>query len=374
MSTPRSGQRLRVGVIGTSSFTQRFHLTSLRNHPDVDIVALCGRNRARAQEVASRFGVPRVYTDYRELVASPEVDAVLVVTPNNLHYPQTIAALEAGKHVFCEKPLGMNVAEAQEMYQRAKAAGVVHMVHFTFRGVPAVTYMKQLIDEGYVGEVRHVAISYLGNYHYGKEELVWRRDKKQAGSGVLADLGSHMIDLARWLAGEIAHVRCQLATFVPRLKDPETGEWVPNQTDDTAALSVRFEKGAVGVLHASWVAHPGLGGMQVRAEVHGSQGVLRVDTNRTLDPRSWVTVRGAQGDQTRDQVLPLPAVLTQGLDLTDEASLLATMLRKPWYSTQRFVEAVLGRREMSPSFYDGLKVQEVMDKALADAAGHTGEG
>ena len=124
MSSSTGQPTLRIGVIGTSGFTQRFHLDSLRNHPTVQITAICGRNRQRAQGVAGRYGIPQVLTDYRELVRNPDVDAVVISTPNNLHYPMAMAALEAGKQVFCEKPLAMNLRDAQDMYEKAQSSGV----------------------------------------------------------------------------------------------------------------------------------------------------------------------------------------------------------------------------------------------------------
>ena len=359
---PNESKIVRVGVIGTSPFTDQAHLQSLSNHKDTQITAICGRNRARDDELARKYSIPHVFTDYREMVQSPEIDAVVVSTPNYLHYPMTLAALEHGKHVLCEKPLAMDLREAREMYKKAQAAGVVHMVNFTFRGVPAFARMKELIDEGYVGNIYHMTITFVG-FGYRGNKMVWRRDKRQAGYGALGDLGSHVVDMGRWLCGEVAKVSGHLATVTPEIQLPD-GRLVPSETDDTCAMLVEFKKGGQGIFHCSWTAHPGLGVGSFRVEVHGSNGMLRADTSHAVNPRSWVTLYGATGDQKPAEVLPMPEYYTQRLDFTDYDSLMRTMTTKPWYLAQRFVEAVLGRREESPNLYDGMQVQAVLDGAF----------
>ena len=364
MSRDMGQAELRIGVIGTSAFTQQYHLEGLRSHPAARVMAICGRNRPRAEDVARRYGIPLVFTDYRELIESPDVDAVDIVTPNYLHYPMAMMALEARKHVFCEKPLGMNAGEAGEMYEKAESAGVTHMVNFTFRGVPAGMRMKELIDEGYIGRLYHIYVSFMSPNRRGGM-MEWRRDVKQAGTGVLGDMGSHVIDQARWYAGEITRVSGHLHTAEPELTIPGSGEAVPNETDDSCVMLVEFESGAHGILHASWIAHPGLGGGVIRVEAHGSEGMLQVDYRRAVDPASWARLRGARGEKAVSEVLPLPAGLTEGLDFSDEPALVRTLCARPWFTSQRFAEAVLGNREMTPSFYDGLKAQEVIDAAVA---------
>lgn len=364
MNTTQRPQEVRVGVIGTSAFTEEFHLQSLKNHPQVWLEAICSRTAQRVRAVAERHGIPRIYTDYRDLVHDSELDAVVVVTPNNLHHPMTMAALEAGKHVFCEKPLGMTLQEARQMYEKAESAGVTHMTNFTFRGVPVFTRMKGLVEDGYVGRLYHVSVSFLNSVNRGNI-MVWRRDKRQAGTGALGDLGSHVIDLAQWLAGPINRVSAHLSTVTKELVLPGTGETVPNETDDTCALVTEFESGAQGVLHANWSALPGPGRIELRAEVHGDRGMLRAEIDRTHDPRSWVTLWGRQDGQETAQALPMPTHLTGGLDFSDGSALIRTMTTKRWYSAQRFVEAVLGNREASPSFYDGMTAQTVIDAAVA---------
>ena len=364
MPARKKTSSVRIGVIGTSTFTQRFHLDSLKDHPGARVTAICGRNRERAQQVAASYGIPNVLTDYRKLVACPEVDAVIVVTPNNTHYPMALATIKARKHLFCEKPLGMNLAEAREMYEKAETAGIVHMTNFTNRGLPAAIRMKGLLDEGYVGKPYHLSISVLTSLHRAGT-MPWRRDKKQAGTGALGDIGSHMVDLAQWFMGDIKRVAAHLSTAVNVLRDPETGKFVRNETDDTCAMVVEFANGVQGMIHVSWVAHPGVGGARLRAEVHGSKGMLCIERTRGVgDPEAWVTVRGAQGDRTKLEPLFVPYFLVKDLDLSSEDALISALNRQPFYAACRFVEAVLGNREPSPSLYDGAKCQAVLDAAV----------
>lgn len=362
VSGSQSG-KLRIGVIGTSPFTQRFHLDSLKGHPAAQVTAICGRNRQRAEDVAQRYGIPHVFTDYRELVAHPDVNAVVVVTPNDTHHPMALATIEAGKHLFCEKPLGMDLAEAKEMYEKAEAAGIVHMTNFTNRGTPAAMRMKELLDEGYVGQPYHISVMVLAPL-YREDVMPWRRDKPQTGTGVLGDIGSHMIDLSRWFMGDVRKVAAHMSTVSPKLRLPDTGEVVPNETDDTCAMVLEYENGVQGMIHVSWVAHPAACGI-MRAEVHGREGVLLLNRRRGVgDTMSWVTVQGAKAEDAQMEYLPPNPEVTDGLDLSSEDALVATLNQKPYYAARRFVEAVLGNREAVPSLYDGMVAQAVIDAVV----------
>ncbi len=181
--------KVRVGVIGTSPFAESMHLAPLASHPQAEIAWICGRNRARAEEVAQRFAIPRVTTDAAELIRA-DVDAVVIVTPDDLHYPLTMAALEANKHVFCEKALAMNAAQAREMYETAEKKRRVHMTLFTFREHPALAHMRVLVEQGYAGKLFQGQLSYLlslGRHH----DYLWRADSRHS-NGMVADLGSHL--------------------------------------------------------------------------------------------------------------------------------------------------------------------------------------
>src|SRR5258706_3080273 len=189
--------KVRVGVVGTSLWADSMYLPALTRHPQAEVVAGCGRNREKAEALAARWHVPQVYTGYRALIDSHQLDALVVATTNDTHFPITIAALEAGLHVLCEKPLALNAAQTYVMVAKAKAAGVKNMVPFTYRYMPTNRFLKQLIDEGYIGRPYHLNMRYYADYGRGSQ-YQWVFDAGIAGSGVIADLGAHWFHLARW--------------------------------------------------------------------------------------------------------------------------------------------------------------------------------
>ncbi len=188
-------EQVRLGIIGTSQYTDSMLLGALSAHPRAAMVALCGRNRERAQEVAGKYGIAEVFTDYREMYERAGLDAVIVSSPDDLHYAMTMDALDAGLHVLCEKPMALTLADAQAMLARAEAAGVKHMVNFSWRTIPAYRYMRELIGEGYIGRPYQCALSFVMGLGRGGQYM-WRFDRQRA-NGVLGDSGSHLADLAR---------------------------------------------------------------------------------------------------------------------------------------------------------------------------------
>ena len=185
-----------VGVVGTSWWSDFWHVPYLCSHPRAELRAVCDRNRARAEEVAAKHSIPRVFTDFREMIRSSKVEAIVVAVPDDLHYAVTMAALDAGLHVMCEKPLAVTVKDARAMCEKAESAGVTHMTNFTYRWMPWYRYVREQIQIGAIGRCYHCSIRYLGSYGRGKT-YAWRFDRAH-GCGVLGDLGSHMIDLSRW--------------------------------------------------------------------------------------------------------------------------------------------------------------------------------
>src|SRR5438067_2301354 len=178
------------------------------------LVSIAGRDEEAVSAAARRYGFDRYVTDWRDLVADPEVQLFDNGGPNNLHAEPTIAAAEAGKHVICEKPLGRDGSESYEIWQRVQAAGVVHMCAFNYRFVPAVRLARQMLEAGDLGDIHHFRGRYLQEWGATDAE-VWRFEKGLAGSGALGDLGTHVIDLARYLVGEIESVSALAATFKP---------------------------------------------------------------------------------------------------------------------------------------------------------------
>jgi len=202
------------------------------------LVSIAGRNEQAVSEAARQLGFERHVTDWRELVADPEVELFDNSGPNALHAEPTVAAAEAGKHVVCEKPLGRDASESYDLWKRVEAAGVVHLCAFNYRFVPAVRLARQLLEAGELGEIQHFRGRYLQDWG-ATDAAVWRFEKEAAGSGALGDLGAHVIDLARYLGCEPATVSAVTATFRPG-----------REVDDAFEASVSFTNGAVGRTYA----------------------------------------------------------------------------------------------------------------------------
>ena len=239
-----AGQHVRVGVISTSWWADSMYLPAIANHPRAQLSAICGRNPGRAQQVADRWQIPHVFNRFGDLIDSGEVDAFIIATANDTHYPITMRALQACLHVLCEKPLALNYSQAAEMATAAERAGVKHMVPFTYSFMPITRYLKELIDDDYLGQPYHLNMRYYTGY--GREpEYLWRFDKRVAGAGVVGDLGSHWLYLAQWFYGEITGVTCQLGRMVERPARTPDGDSY-EQTDDTAIVNARIRKRCTG--------------------------------------------------------------------------------------------------------------------------------
>ena len=230
------------------------------------LVSIAGRTEERSAEAARRYGFEGYVTDWRELVGNEEIQLFDNSGPNDLHAEPTIAAAEAGKHVVCEKPLARTAEESYEVWQRVAATGVKHMCAFNYRFVPAVRLAREILEGGELGEIYHFRGRYLQEWGDIDDE-VWRFDKSAAGSGALGDLGAHVIDLARYLVGEIASVSGATRTF-------KAGRDV----DDAFESVVEFENGAVGTIEASRFC-PGRKNA-FAWEINGSKGSIVFDLER----------------------------------------------------------------------------------------------
>lgn len=343
-------EKVRVGIIGTSGWTEWLFVSSFRSHPSAEISAICGRNRNRVEELAAKYDIPEVFTDYQALLQQDNLAAVVVATPDDLHYPMTMAALEAGLHVLCEKPLALNAQHARKMYEKAEAAGVKHMVLFTWRWQPHFRYLKQLVDDGYIGRWHHAHFRFL--WTKGRQpEYLWRYDGNRS-NGVISDLGAHMIDFARWYIGDVSKVSAHLATFVDR---PGLDGQPAMAANDSALVMLAFDNGAQATIQVSAVNH------------HTDMGVLLHGDSGTLEAKhllsggeSAITIQGIRHNEAQFGRLVIPDELQQNLD---EADLLDPYLKQS-VGPRLFIDAILEDRPISPDFYDGFKVQEVIDAAL----------
>jgi predicted dehydrogenase len=237
------------------------------------LVAIAGRNPEGVAGAARRYGFAEHLTDWRKLIEDPRVQVFDNSSTNDFHAEPSIAAAEAGKHVVCEKPLGRDANEAYETWQRVQATGVKHMCAFNYRFVPAVRLARQIIESGELGEIYHFRGFYLQEWIVDADfPMVWRLDKSVAGSGSLGDLGAHVIDLARYLVGEIDAVSATTRTFV-KSRDGE-----PVDVDDAVEALVDFSNGAVGIIEASRFC-PGRKNA-LTFEINGSKGSIAFDMER----------------------------------------------------------------------------------------------
>jgi predicted dehydrogenase len=282
----RGGGEANVALIGYA-FMGKAHSNAYRQvnpffaptlRPRMKVI--CGRTPSAVRAAAREYGWDEAATDWQEVVARKDIDIVDVSTPGDSHMEIAIAAARAGKAVFCEKPLANTVRDAERMLAAVEKAGVVHMICHNYRRAPAVMLARQLIAEGQLGAIRHYRGTYLQDWITDPNfPLVWRLDKKKAGSGALGDIAAHSIDLARFLVGEISEVAADLATFVKMRPLPDNPKKRGRVTVDDASVSlVRFGNGAIGTIEATRMA-PGRKNYN-RFEINGSRGSLAFDLER----------------------------------------------------------------------------------------------
>lgn len=247
-------QPLRIGLVGTGfmakahsfGYHEAPHFYDLKLRPELAV--LCGRDASRLELARTRYGWQEGVTDWRRVVERSDLDLIDISSPGDTHAPIALAAAAQGKHIFCEKPLATTLDEAQAMYLAAHSAGVRHVVGFNNRYVPAIALLRELIAEHRLGRIRHVRACWLSDMALDADApMAWRYQRSRAGHGALGDLGAHLVDLARFLAGEITEVTGMTQTFVAERPLPDTDTWANVTVDDASAFLARFSSGALGV-------------------------------------------------------------------------------------------------------------------------------
>lgn len=329
---------------------------------------ICGRDQAAVDEAAHLFGWEQVETDWRKVVERPDIDVIDISTPGNLHHDMAIAAARAGKHIICEKPLGNTLAEAKEMLRAVEKAKVKHMLMHNYRKIPAVTYARQLIQEGRLGTIYHYHGAYLQDWILDPQfPLVWRLDKHLAGSGALGDIGSHAADLAQFLNADIDSVTAQLTTFIKERPLPASGEgaWGAKgkkakgrvTVDDDANFLAQFKNNSVGVFESSRFC----GGRRNfnTFQVYGSKGSIAFNLERMnelefydgTDPK---TEQGFKNINVTESQHPyVGAWWPPGHIIGYEHTFV--------HALHDFLTAFEKDRLPEPNFYDGVKIQAVLD-------------
>jgi predicted dehydrogenase len=374
---------LRVGMVGYG-FMGKAHSQAWRNAPrffdlplQPELTALCGRDSAAVASAAETYGFAGWETDWERLIAREDIDVVDICTPGDTHAEIAIAALEAGKHVLCEKPLANTVEQGREMVaaaERASARGQAAMVGFNYRRVPALALARQMIADGRLGTVYQVRAQYLQDWLVDPEfPLVWRLQAEKAGSGALGDLGAHSIDLAQYLTGQpIVGVSALLETLIPERPLPGAYSGLsavggagrgPVTVDDAALFTARFDGGAIGVFEATRFATGHKNAMRI--EVSGSLGSLAFDFEAMNELSYYDATQDAEVAGFRRILVTEPG--HPYLAAWWPPGHLIGYEHTFTHEIKDFVEAVASGVPPEPSFAEGLRVQLVL-AAVSESA------
>ena len=356
----------RVALLGTK-FMGKAHSQAYRNvnmyfpdAPTVERVVICGRNPKETEQARSAFGWQEASTDWGSVVARDDIDIIDVSTPGNMHCEMVVAAAEAGKQIVCEKPLANTLEEAERMVAAVEAAGVSHLLMHNYRRVPAVALAKRMVDDGRVGDIYHFRARYLQDWALSPElELVWRFDAKLAGSGALGDLGAHVIDLGRYLCGEVSELAATSQTFIKRRPVAAgSSEMADVTVDDAAALCVRFENGAIGTIEASRFA-PGRKNHNT-FEINGSKGSITFDLEN-LNNLRYYSVDDQPDAQGFHEIIACSLGKHPYADAWWFDGHLLGYEHSFTHTIHDWLQALASGASTHPSFHDGLMNQKVLD-------------
>lgn len=357
-------KNVNVGVFGTSWWADTMYLPPLDAHPEATVAAVCGRNPTTAAAFAKTWNVAASYTNVDAMLDNEDLDAVLIATANDSHHELAMAAIKRGLHVLCEKPMALNAAQASEMRDAADGAGVITMMPFTYHWMPSNQWVRQLIENGYIGRPLHINARYYTDFGFD-DGYSWRFDREIAGSGIIGDLGSHWIHLARWLLDDTETSISALASnFVERGPRPNGTPY--DQTEDSVAMTIRYASGAYGMLQTSAVCWEGTPfGQTHHYEIHGDKGTLYA----TCD---WDTVQKVEGlrrgDSNGRQELPIPDDIWDGVRRDTVHNTYKDVFRTTSAMTRQWIDAIVLGAPVEPSFDEGLAVQRVLDAAVESAA------
>jgi predicted dehydrogenase len=352
---------VRVALIGAGAVSAYHHVPGLRLDPRARIVAACDASPELLERRKAEWDLAITTTSYEELCARDDIDAVIIATPNDTHLPITLAAAAAGKHVMCEKPLGLNAGEVRHMLDACRSAGVVHMTAFTYRFAPSMRYLKHLLASGSLGTPRHFRSQRF--LDLPETSWGWRQYRARAGAGDLFDMTIHRLDFAADLMGPISRLCGAVATFAPRAETADGTPCPPSDVDDWSALIGVFRSGATGVWEGTTLAKGyKLGGFGHEwAEVNGSEASA---VYRMHDPNHLLLGRHG-GDL---EPLPVPPEFLKPADSPRDPSqgVPGTVFR--YDLAWEFISAITERRDAVPSFVEGLAAQIAADAVLESFA------
>ncbi|BAZ51294.1 oxidoreductase domain-containing protein [Nostoc sp. NIES-4103] len=339
-----------VAVVGTG-FGQKVHIPGFKDHPRTEIVAVFHRDINQAKAIAETHNIAHACDTIADIVELPEVQAVSISTPPFLHYEMAKTVLQAGKHLLLEKPVSLNVSQAQELYELAQAKNVIATVDFEFRFVPGWQLFSELLAEGYVGNKRLIKIDWLGSSRAdASRPWNWYSSKDQGG-GALGSLGSHAFDYIHWLFGPVRRLNAHLSTAIPARVDPASGELKPVDSDDTCVLTLELADGTPcqvtisAVVYASrthWV------------EVYGDRGTLVVGSENQKDYIHGFRVWGSQPGKPLGEI-EIPSRLVFPQHYADGR--ISAFMRV----IDQWVKAIETQQQTVPSLREGVYSQLLMD-------------
>ena len=367
-------KQLNIGLVGygfmgrthSNAFGQAGRFFDLPYKPVLK--AVCARNPERAAAFAENWGYDSVESDWRKLIERDDIDLIDIASPNDTHAEIAIAAAKAGKIVMCEKPLGRTAEEAMAMVEAVEAAKVANMVWYNYRRVPAVTMLKNLIDEGRFGRIFHYRAKFLQDWTISQDlpqggEGLWRLDASVAGSGVTGDLLAHNIDTALWLNGAITEVSAMTETFIKERKHSLTGEMTPVGIDDASLFMCRFANGSLATFEATRYArgHKALYTLEINGEnasaiwdLHDLHRIQYFDHRDESQLRGWRSIHITDSDHPYMNRWWVP-----GLQIGYEHTFT--------HQFADFLEALGEGKAASPTFRDGLATDYVTDAVLKSA-------
>ncbi len=367
---------LRVGIVGVGNIARGAHIPGYLLCDNVEIIALCDTSETALTTIGAQLGVTCLTSDYRELINTPNLDIVDVCTYPNTHHPVTMAAIAAGKHVFCEKPLALTYPLAREMTQAALQAGIVTGVGFTHRLTPAAHLAHHLIAKGALGDIYEIAAVYsMGFADFADRATQPRHTKAVTGGGPLFELGPHMVDMVRWWTGlEITSVCAQTRTFIRQRRNAISGATEKVDIEDSATFMCDLEGCATALFrHSSAVTGRNF---DQRVEVYGSKGALLYDQAHPYELRACIghdmielcagyglydPLWGHHRQEEPYPVIPVPRKFIDAVPGARQGKPVRSFI-------PAFVETVRGTEQpLLATFSDGMKAQEVLDAVLISA-------
>ena len=349
-------EKIRLGFVGAnvnSTWAGQSHFPALLASPDVEFTAVCTTRPESAEEARQAFGARLAFHDFREMAASPDLDAIAVVVRVPSHYEPTKAAIEAGKHVYTEWPLGRNTAEAEELAALARDRGVQTVVGLQSRVSPALLYVKELLETGYVGEALSCHVTTMRDGALARpSSRTWQRDAS-LGANTLTIANGHVIDALRFVAGDFTRVACVVSTQVKQLYETDTEQMVEVTSPDNVRVSGQLESGAAASVHVGAVPWAGSG---YRMEIYGREGTLVVTGSVSSQRGEMLRVQGArESHELQDLEIPdrfvyVPSDFPQG-DPFNVGQMYAL-----------FAEAIRTGENRLPTFDDAVELHRFIDR------------